>query len=91
MVKLLVESGADVDERWGLNQTPLIQSFTSKKFEILDYLLSKNADPLTEDYLGYDLIELIKFYGPAGTPINSPELQWYYKVEQRLKEKGYLK
>jgi ankyrin repeat protein len=46
MVKLLVQSGADVDETSGsFAETPLIKACSERKWEIANWLLQNGADP----------------------------------------------
>ncbi|MBL7471733.1 ankyrin repeat domain-containing protein [Robertkochia sediminum] len=44
MVKLLVENGADIDKSNHLNFTPLMRAVASGKIDIVEYLITKNAN-----------------------------------------------
>ena len=53
IVKLLLERGADIDQKWSLNQaTPLLLALHSKHPDVAKYLIQQGADVRVKDTMG---------------------------------------
>jgi ankyrin repeat protein len=57
VIKLLVEKGADINVKAQDGTTPLMLAARNAKYEVVEYLLSKGADPFQKDNEGANALD----------------------------------
>lgn len=83
-VKLLVQSGANIDEIGENGKTPIHQAVAIKNFDIVFYLLEAGADISIKNKWGYTPVDTIIQFGDAGIQKGSDYYNWYEKVLEKL-------
>ena len=66
-MKLLVENGAEVEGASADGRTALMMAAMFNRMEIVDYLISKGADPHVRDAKGVNALAAAQTMGATGT------------------------
>jgi ankyrin repeat protein len=89
-LRLLVESGADVNRRGTAGITPVLKAVIAARYEMVLYLVRNGADPRVASDQGLTPAGVYREYGMRGVRADAPDQLAYEEFRNELLKRGLL-